>query len=197
MCHWRTPCKLLYFIAKRVSHRSRSNRWRDDFMKTQWWRSWWWRSWCHAGDKMIMEPQDGDQRSYMILAISCHYYIIACDVYYVYASCLLRTTVVNKMIPYKNFKKCSPLTVHRCDSSLFQITTWWSGVWFRRSHTTGVRQIYTCNTLRVNLTSLACTDMASEHGDRKVEHESYSRYDQHEDVHRWWLVRLTWWSDTA
>ena len=83
-CHQETPCKLLYFIAKRVSHRSRSNRWRDNFMKTRWWRSWWWRSWCHAGDKMIMEPQDGDQRSYVILAISCHvYYLIACDVYHV------------------------------------------------------------------------------------------------------------------
>ena len=30
-----TPCKLLYFIAKHVSHRSRSNRWRDNFMKTR------------------------------------------------------------------------------------------------------------------------------------------------------------------
>ena len=38
--------------------------------------------------------------------------------------------------------------------------------------------------LGFDLTSLACTDMASEHRDRKVEHESYSRYDQHEDVHR-------------
>ncbi|KRY05372.1 hypothetical protein T12_7622 [Trichinella patagoniensis] len=69
------------------------------------------------------------------------------------------TTVVNKMIPHNNFKKVFPLTVHRCESSLFRSTT-------------------------VNLTSLACTDMASEHGDRKVEHESYRRYDQHEDVHR-------------
>ena len=70
---------------------------------------------------MIMEPQDGDQRSYVILAISCHYYyLIACDVYHVYTSYLLRTTVVNKMIPYNNFKKCSPLTVHRCDSSCFE-----------------------------------------------------------------------------
>ena len=50
--------------------------------------------------KMIMEPEDGDQRSYMILAISCHYYLIACDVYHVYTSYLLRTTVVNKMIPH-------------------------------------------------------------------------------------------------
>ena len=100
----------------------------------------------------------------MILAISCHY-LIACDVYHVYTSYLLRTTVVNKMIPYKFqevfFPNCAPLlqfvaSKHHvmigCDRSL-------------RSHTTGVRQIYTCNTLRVNLTSLACTDMASEHRD--------------------------------
>ena len=39
--------------------------------------------------------------------------------------------------------------------------------------------------LRLNLTSLAYADMASEHGDRKVERESYSRYDQHSDVHHW------------
>ena len=39
--------------------------------------------------------------------------------------------------------------------------------------------------LRLNLTSLAYADMASEHGDRKVERESYSRYDQHSDVHQW------------
>ena len=80
-----------------------------------------WRRWSWS-------PEDGDRRSYMILAISCHYYIIAWDVYYVYASCLLRTTVVNKMIPYNNFKKVFPLTVHRCEGSLFQSTTWWSGV---------------------------------------------------------------------
>src|SRR3954465_14130458 len=63
-----------------------------------------------SNNKMIMEPQDGDQRSCMILAISCHYYyLIACDVYHVFASCLLRTTVVNKMIPHNNSRKCSPL----------------------------------------------------------------------------------------
>ena len=39
--------------------------------------------------------------------------------------------------------------------------------------------------LRLYLTSQAYTDMASEHGDRKVERESYSRYDQHNDVHQW------------
>ena len=35
------------------------------------------------------------------------------------------------------------------------------------------------------MTSLAYVDMASEHWDRKGERESYSRYDQHIDVHRW------------
>ena len=37
--------------------------------------------------------------------------------------------------------------------------------------------------LRLYLTSQAYTDMASEHGDRKVECESYSRYDQHSVFH--------------
>ena len=49
--------------------------------------------------------------------------------------------------------------------------------------------------LRLYLTIQAYTDMASEHGDRKVERESYSRYDQHSDVHHWNLLHLTWWSD--
>ena len=62
------------------------------------------------------------KRSKMILAISCHY-LIACDVYHVFASYLLRTTVVNKMIPHNNFKKVFPLTVHRCEGSLFRSTT--------------------------------------------------------------------------
>ena len=107
-CHQETPCKLLYFIAKRVSHSSRSNSWRAT-------------SWRHDdgdhddGDHGVKpvtrwswSPEDGDQWSFMILAISCHNYIIACDVYYVYASCLLRTTVVNKMIPYKISRSVLP-----------------------------------------------------------------------------------------
>ena len=54
--------------------------------------------------------------------------LIACDVYHVFASCLLRTTVVNKMIAHNNFKKVFPLNMHRCEGSLFRSTTWWSGV---------------------------------------------------------------------
>jgi hypothetical protein len=37
--------------------------------------------------------------------------------------------------------------------------------------------------LGLNLTSLACTNMTSEHTDRKVKHESYGWYDQHVDVY--------------
>ena len=48
-----------------------------------------------------------------------------------------------------------------------------------------VQNICTRGILRLNLTSLAYADMASEHWDRKVERESYSRYDQHSDVQRW------------
>ena len=48
-----------------------------------------------------------------------------------------------------------------------------------------VQNSCTCGILRLYLTSQAYTDMASEHGDRKVERESYSRYDQHSDVHHW------------
>ena len=109
-----------------------------------------------------------------------------------YASCLLRTAVVNKMIPYNNFKKVFP--PNRASLLKFVVSKHHVMIGYDRSlrsHTAGVRQFYTCKTLRVNLTSLACTDMASEHGDRKVEHDSYSRYDQHEDVHRRKLVRLT------
>ena len=124
------------------------------------------------------------KRSKVILAISCHY-LIACDVYHVFASCLLRTTVVNKMIPYKKFQEvfspnCAPLL--QFVASKHHVMIGCDG--FLRSHTTGVRQFYTVKTLRVNLTSLACADMASEHGDRNVEHESYGRYNLHENVHR-------------
>ena len=56
------------------------------------------------------------------------------------------------------------------------------GVSARRTFATGAKQLHTRN-IRLNLTSLAYADMASEHGDRKVERESYSRYDQHSDVH--------------
>ena len=47
----KTPCNYFTLLLT-VSHSSRSNSWRGNFMKTRWWRSW-----CQAGDKMIMEPR--------------------------------------------------------------------------------------------------------------------------------------------
>ena len=117
------PCN--YFTLLLISsHSSRSNSWRAT-------------SWRHDdgdhddGDhgvmpvtKMIMDPRRWRSKElYDIGHIMSLLYIIACDVYYVYASCLLRTAVVNKMIPYNNFKKVFPLTVHRCEGSLFRSTT--------------------------------------------------------------------------
>ena len=58
-----------------------------------------------------------------------------------------------------------------------------------------VKNSCTHGILRLNLTSLAYADMASEHWDQKVERESYSIYDQHSDVHHWKLLHLTWWLD--
>ena len=40
----KTPCNYFTLLLT-VSHSSRSNSWRDNFMKTRWWRSW-----CHASD---------------------------------------------------------------------------------------------------------------------------------------------------
>ena len=64
------------------------------------------------------------------------------------ASCLLRTAVVNKMIPYKKFQEvfspnCAPLL--QFVASKHHVMIGCDG--FLRSHTTGVRQIYTCKHL--------------------------------------------------
>ena len=88
-----TSCNYFTLLLT-VSCSSRSNSWRDNFMKTRWWRSW-----CHAGDnddhgapKMEIKRSKWYWPYHMILAISCHY-LIACDVYHVFTSYLLRTTV--------------------------------------------------------------------------------------------------------
>ena len=160
----KTPCNYFTLLLT-ISHSSRSNSWRDIFMETRWWRSWWWRSWCHAGE----EDDHGAPKMEIKGAIwywpyNVTVFLIACDVYHVFASYLLRTTVVNKMIPSLNFKiKVFFLSMHHCDSS-----SCWTPrddqAWYAlRSHTTGARQFCTCGILGLNLTTLACTDMASEH----------------------------------
>ena len=65
-----------------------------------------------------------------------------------YASCLLRTTVVNKMIPYKKFQEvfspnCAPLL--QFVVSKHHVMIGCDG--FLCSHTTGVRQFYTAKHL--------------------------------------------------
>ena len=71
----------------------------------------WWRSWCHAGDDDDHgAPRWRSKELYdighiMSLLFDCMW-CLSC-----FASYLLSTTVVNKMIPYNNFKKVIPLTV--------------------------------------------------------------------------------------
>ena len=73
--------------------------------------------------KVIMPRlEDGDQKAQDDIGHIMSLYDLHV-MFVMFTSYLLRTTVVNKMIPYNNFKKCSPLTVHRCGSSLFQNIT--------------------------------------------------------------------------
>ena len=139
-----SPCNC-FTLSLSGSDSRKSNSWWDDndttmeIMVSCRWRWWSW------------SPEDGDQKEkkwYWPYHVTI---LIACDVYHVSTSYLLRTTVVNKMIPHNNFKKVFPLTVRRCESPLFRSTTWWSGV-----IDSNVR-------IQRVLTSLACTDMASEH----------------------------------
>ena len=92
--------------------------------------AWWWRSWCGAGD-------DGDHagalvmeiKKHKFMAISCHLWF-ACDVNHFMHLILLRTTVAlwgDLSLKFQDEIVFSP-TVHRCYSSSFRDTTWWSGV---------------------------------------------------------------------
>ena len=99
-------------------------------MVAWWWRSWWWRSWCGTGDDedhvsaLVMEI-----KKHVMMAISCHLWI-ACDVNPFMHLILLRTTVAlwgDLSLKFQDEIVFSP-TVHRCYSSSFRDTTWWSGV---------------------------------------------------------------------
>ena len=165
------------------SNSCKSNCWRDDHVTTHWYRSRWWRSWCHAGD-------DRDHDSTLEMEIkgarwSWPYHVTYFDCIWCLSFIHLIFALIDGSIirwSLTNYQEVFSLSMHRCEGSLFRSTTWWSGV-----IDSNVR-------IQRVLTSLACTDMASEHGDRKVERESYSRYDQHSDVHHWKLLHLTWWS---
>ena len=88
------------------------------------------------------------------------------------------------------------LSMYRCYKSSCWDTTWWSGVISSTFTYNGCKPVLHMRNTWVKLDEPSiCRYMASEHWDRKVERESYSRYDQHRDVHHWWLAHLMWWSD--
>ena len=149
-----------------------------------------WRSRCRAGD-------DGDHEGtsemeiistrwwwpYHITYIDCMW----CLSFYASYLALIDGSILRWSLT--NYQEAFSLSMHRCQSSSCPDTTWWSGVISSTSIYNGCKPVLH----RLNLMSLAYADMASEHWDRKVERESYSRYDKHSDVHHWKLLHLTWW----
>ena len=150
-------------------------------------RRWRWWSWRCFGD--------GDHKHKMMMAISYHLYwlhvmfILYASYFDLIDSSIIRwsltkfqgISVLPEYAPLRKFVVPRHHVMIGCDRLYVQIQR------VQNSCTRGI--------LRLNLTILAHTDMASEHWDRKVERESYSRYDQHSDVHHWKLLHLMWWSD--
>ncbi len=69
------PCNC-FSLSLCVSDSCRSNSWRDDHdatMEVKVSSRWQWRSWRCFGD--------GDQKHKMMMAISCHIFLISCDIY--------------------------------------------------------------------------------------------------------------------
>ena len=163
---------IVFTLSLSGSDSRRSNSWRDDndaTMEIKVSSRWWWWSWRCFGD--------GDQRHKMMMAISYHLYWLHV-MFILYASYLalidgsiLRwsltkfqdKSVLPEYAPLPKFVVPRHHVMIGCDKLYVQI---------QRVQNSCTRRI-----LRLYLTSLAYTDMASEHGDRKVERESYSRYD--------------------
>ena len=128
---------------------------------------------------------DGDHKHKMMMAISYHLYwlhvmlILYASYLALFDGSIIRwsltkfqgISVLPEYAPLRQFVVPRHHVMIGCDRLYVQIQR------VQNSCTRGI--------LRLNLTSLAYTDMASEHRDRKVERESYSRYDQHSDVHHW------------
>ena len=150
-------------------------------------RRWRWWSWRYCGD--------GDHKHKMMMTIWYNLYwlhvmfILYASYFALIDGSIIRwpltkfqgKSVLPEYAPLRKFFVRRHHVMIGCDRLYVQIQR------VQNSCTRGI--------LRSNLTSLAYADMASEHGDRKVERESYSRYDQHSDVHHWKLLHLTWWSD--
>ena len=138
------------------------------------WR--WWSRRCF---------EDGDHKHKMMMAISCHiFWLHVMFIFYASYLALIDGSIIRwsltkfkgksvlpEYAPFLQFIVPRHHVMIGCDRLYVQIQR------VQNSCTRGI--------LRLNLTSLAYADMASEHGDRKVERESYSRYDQHSDVHHW------------
>ena len=150
-------------------------------------RRWRWWSWRYLGD--------GDHKHKMMMAISYHlYWLHVMFIFYASYLALIDGSIIRWSLTKFQDKSVLPeyaplpkFVVPRhhvmigCDKLYVHLQRVQASFCTRRI-------------LRLNLTSLAYADMASEHGDRKVERESYSRYDQHNDAHHWKLLHLTWWS---
>ena len=114
-----------------------------------------------------------EERPYHITHSWLHVMLIMC------ASCLIasiRCSTVAQirwsltLIP----TSCSPLSVHHQESSPLLSRPWRSGARNIGVRIQWVEAMYPQQkTLKVELASLACTDMASEHKDRKIKHESH------------------------
>ena len=127
------------------------------------------------------------------MAISCHiYWLHMMFICYTSYSVLFDGSILRWSLT--NYQDVFSPSMHRCESSSCRDTTWWSGVISSTFIYNGCKPILHTQNTRVNLTSLAYADMVLEHWDRKVERESYSRYDKHSDVHHWKLLHFTWWS---
>ena len=145
---------------------------------------------------IIRAPQNGDQRHKMMMAISYHLYwlhvmfILYASYFALIDGSIIRwsltkfqgTIVLPEYAPLRKFVVPRHHVMIGCDKLYVYIQRVQASFCTRRI-------------LGLNLTSLAYADMALEHWDWKVERESYSRYDQHSDVHHWKLLHLTWWSD--
>ena len=183
-----SPCNC-FTLSLSGSDSHRSNSWWDDndtSMEIKVSSRWRWWSWQCFGD--------GDHRHKMMMTMSYHLYWLHVT-FILYASYFSLYGGRNVRWSLNNFQGTSVLLEY---APLLQFVVprhhVMIGYGTLRSHTMGASQFCTRRILGLNLTSLAYADMASEHWDRKVEHESYSRYDQHSDVHHWKLLHFTWWS---
>ena len=185
-----SPCNF-FTLSLRVCDNRRSNSWRDDnnaTMEIKVSRRWWWRSWRCFGD--------GDQRHKMMMAILYHlYWLHVMFIIYASYSALIDGSIIRWSLT-KNFKvQVFSLSMHHCQSSSCRDTTWWSGVISSTFLYNGCKPVLHTRNTQVKLYGPSICRYGLEHLDQKVERESYSRYDQHSDVHHWKLLHLTWWSD--